>query len=63
MKHWQKIYGEYYLATDTYERILSVTIEKQIVQIREECDSCFLTKMSVSDFVEALREMADKLEE
>jgi hypothetical protein len=64
MKHWAlNNDGNYSLAIDKTQSILGIGLRSDgSVLIYEMCDRYFQVKMSKSDLIEALRELADELE-
>ena len=64
MKHWTRDNcGFYRLALDKDYNVLSVhACHDGNVEISEECNSQFSLKMSKSNLIDALRELADELE-
>ena len=64
MRHWVlNDDGNHSLALDKSQRVLGIGERSDgSVSIYEMCDQHFSLKMSKSDLIEALRELADKLE-
>ncbi len=65
MKHWTLDAGGFYnLTLDDYHQVISI-IERPngLMEITEECDQYYQVIMSKADLIDALRELADKLEE